>query len=452
MIATGEETMVETRTMIGVARSDATDAPAGEAETTSVRRAVGASTIGTIVEWYDFFIYGNASALVFGPLFFPSEDPLAGILASYAAYALGFMVRPIGGLLFGYIGDKRGRKPVLIATLMLMGLSTVAIGFLPTYQSIGIWAPVLLLLLRILQGLGSGAEYAGAVLVAGEYSVRRRGFFAAFPAAAVDIAIIVAAAVFAATNVLPNEQFLAWGWRIPFLLAIISVVVGYFVRRRVMETPEFTALERQGRIARTPVLDVLREQPRAVFVAMGVNVIITLGYVYQVWTLTYITNTLGLSRSVALNGLIISAAIGVIGSLAFGALSDRIGRRAVMMGGALFTVFFAFPFFWMLGTRDPLMIYAALTLGLVVGHRTVYAAQASFYVDLFKPQYRYSGIALAREPTLAFIGGPLPLVATALVAGAGGAYWPMAIVMMVLAAITAVAVAMAPKTASAPPQ
>jgi MFS family permease len=413
-------------------------------EKTSAARTLSASGVGTIAEWYDFFIYGNAAALVFGPLFFPQYDPLTGILASYATYALGFAVRPIGGLAFGYMGDKYGRKPVLIATLLLMGFSTAAIGLLPTYDMIGIWAPVLLLTLRILQGLGSGAEYAGAILLAGEHSQTRRGFFAAFPPAAVDLAIIVAAGVFALFALLPNDQFMAWGWRIPFLLALVSVAVGYFIRRRVMETPEFTEVKATGKVARMPIAEVIRHQPRGVIVALGINVIVTLGYVYQVWTLTYITSTIGQSRSVALNALMISAAVGVFGSLAWGALSDYVGRKSIMIFGSLFTIVFAFPFFWMMGTRDPLLIYVALTLALVVGHRAVYAVQASYYVDLFKPQFRYSGIALAREPTLAFISGPLPLVATALIAAAGGAYWPMALVIMFLAAVTLVALLYAP--------
>jgi MHS family shikimate/dehydroshikimate transporter-like MFS transporter len=410
----------------------------------SVARVLTASAVGTIIEWYDFFIYGNAAGLIFAPLFFPQIDPVVGVLAAWGTYALGFLVRPVGGLLFGYLGDRVGRKPVMITSLIIMGVSTALIGLLPTYDQIGIAAPIALLTLRMLQGLGSGAEYAGAVLLAGENTRARRGLFAAVPPASVDVAILVAAGVFALVSLLPKEQFMAWGWRIPFLLAVIAVGVGYYIRRGVTETPEFSAVQSQGKVARMPLFDVIRAQPIGVLVALGINVVVTLGYVYQAWSLTYLTKTLGMPQSVALNALMISAAIGVVGSLLWGALSDRIGRRAVMIFGSLFTIAFAFPFFWMMDGKNPLMVYLAMTLGLVVGHRAVYAVQSSYYVDLFKPQYRYSGIALAREPTTAFISGPLPLVATMLVASVGGAWWPIALIMMILGSVTFVALLFTP--------
>jgi MFS transporter, MHS family, shikimate and dehydroshikimate transport protein len=410
----------------------------------SVTRVLTASAVGTIVEWYDFFIYGNAAGLVLAPLFFPQIDPVAGILASWATYALGFLVRPVGGLLFGYLGDRVGRKPVMIATLTLMGVATAAIGLLPTYDQIGIAAPIALLILRMLQGLGSGAEYAGAILLAGENTRGRRGLFAAVPPASVDVAILVAAGVFSLVSFLPKDQFMAWGWRVPFLLATVAVGIGYYIRRGVMETPEFAKVQTQGKVARMPLLEVIRAQPRGVLVALGINVIVTLGYVYQAWSLTYLTKTLGMPQSVALNALMISAAVGVVGSLLWGKLSDIVGRRPVMIFGSVFTIAFAYPFFWMMDGKDPLMIYIAMTLGLVVGHRAVYAVQSSYYVDLFRPQYRYSGIALAREPTLAFISGPLPLVATYLVASVGGAWWPIALIMIGLSAVTFVALMFAP--------
>jgi MFS transporter, MHS family, shikimate and dehydroshikimate transport protein len=421
--------------------------PAGRG---SVFRAVGASTIGTIVEWYDFYIYGTAAALVLNKLFFPSLDPVAGILASYAAYAIGFLVRPIGGLVFGYFGDKYGRKPVLIATLMLMGFSTAAIGLLPTYNSIGIAAPILLIVLRMLQGLGAGAEYSGAVLFAAEYSGTRRGFWASWPPAAVDAAIVLSAGVFALFSMLPSEQFLAWGWRIPFLLSLVAVGIGYFVRRRILETPEFTKVEAKARTARMPVWELIRTQPRAVVVAMGANVIMNVGYVYQVYVLTYMTKQLGVSQATALTSLVIAATCGAVASIVFGTISDRVGRRKVMLFGSLFTAAYAFPFFWLLQTRNPVVISIAMTVGLVVGLRTVFGVQPAFYAELFPVRFRFSGIALARETTGAFIGGPLPLVATALVAAAGGAFWPVAVLMVIMALTTALAIVMAPKAATEP--
>ena len=410
----------------------------------SVWQAVSASTIGTIVEWYDFYIYGTAAALVFSKLFFPTLDPLAGILASYAAYAVGFLVRPLGGVLFAYFGDKYGRKPVLIATLLLMGLSTAAIGLLPTYDSIGIAAPILLTLLRVFQGLGAGAEYSGAVLMSAEYSADRKGFWASFPPMAVDGAIVLSAGVFALFSLLPSDAFLAWGWRIPFLLSLVAVAIGYFVRRRILETPEFTSVAREARAATMPVWELIRTRPRAVLIAMGANVIMNVGYVYQVYVLSYMTKQLGVSQNTALISLVIAATCGGCASIFFGSLSDRIGRRRVMLFGSIFTALYAFPFFWLLETRNPVLIAVAMTIGLVVGLRTVFGVQPAFYAELFPVRFRFSGIALARETTGAFIGGPLPLLATWLVAEAGGASWPVAALMVLMALITAVSVAAAP--------
>lgn len=412
---------------------------------TSIWQAVGASSVGTIIEWYDFFIYGTASALVFNKLFFPNYDPLAGTLAAFAAYAVGFLVRPIGGVVFGYLGDKVGRKPVLIVTLLLMGLSTAAIGVLPSYETIGIWAPIILLVLRMLQGFGAGAEYSGAILMAAEYSPTRRGFFASWPAAAVDFATLLSAGIFALFSSLPNEQFLAWGWRIPFLLSLIVLGVGIFIRRRILETPEFTEVKRAGRQARMPTLELLRTAPKAVLIAMGANACVNMDYVFQVYSLTYVTAHLGLPREVALVGVFLAGGIGALSCLAFGALSDRIGRRPVMMFGAAFSVLFAFPFFWLLDTRVPALIWLAIVLAHVLGMRAIFGPQPAFYTELFDTRVRYSGIALARETTGALIGGPVPFVATALVAWAGGAPWPVALLIAAFSVLNFIAMAVAPR-------
>ena len=263
-------------------------------------QVVGASTIGTIVEWYDFYLYGTAAALVLNQVFFPNLDPLAGILASYASFAAGFLVRPFGGVIFGHFGDKYGRKPILIATLLLMGFATAGIGLLPTYNSIGIAAPILLLLLRMLQGLGAGAEYSGAILFSAEYNSDRRGFFASWPPAASDFAVALSAGVFALFKLMPDDQFLAWGWRIPFLLSLLAVAVGYFVRRRILETPEFTAVKEEARQTRVPALELITKHPRRVLVAMGVNVGPSVGYVFTVFALGYMTKQLGVPQGTAL--------------------------------------------------------------------------------------------------------------------------------------------------------
>ena len=413
----------------------------------SILQAVGASTIGTVIEWYDFYLYGTAAALVLNKVFFPTADPLVGILATYATFAVGYLVRPFGGVIFAHFGDKYGRKPVLIATLLLMGLSTAAIGLLPTYNSIGILAPILLLLLRLLQGLGAGAEYSGAILFSAEYSTTRRGFFTSWPPSATDLAIALSAAVFALFALLPEDQFLAWGWRIPFLLSLLAVGVGFFVRRRILETPEFTAVKAEGRVLRVPAMELLRNHRRRVLVAMGVNVAPSIGYVYTVYAIGFMTRQLGVPQATALTALVIAALCGSVASVLFGALSDRLGRRGIMLGGAWFSFAFSFPFFWLLETRNPLLITLAMAVGFAIGLRSIFGVQPSFYTELFETRLRFSGIALAREVTGALVGGPLPLVATAAVAAAGGAWWPVAVLMMFLALVTVVAIHCAPPEA-----
>jgi MFS family permease len=388
---------------------------------------VGASTIGTVVEWYDFYLYGTAAALVLNKVFFPNLDPLAGILASYASFAVGFLVRPFGGVIFGHFGDKYGRKPVLIATLLLMGFATAGIGLLPTYNSIGIAAPILLLLLRMLQGLGAGAEYSGAILFSAEYNSDRRGFFASWPAAASDFAVALSAGVFALFKLMPDDKFLAWGWRIPFLLSLLAVAVGYFVRRRILETPEFTAVREEARQTRVPALELITKHPRRVLVAMGVNVGPSVGYVFTVFALGYMTKQLGVPQGTALLALVIAALCGAVASILFGSLSDHVGRRSIMLWGSLFSAVYAFPF--------------------SIALRAVFGVQPAFYTELFETRLRFSGIALARETTGALVGGPLPLAATAAVVAAGGAWWPVAVLMILLALITTLAVVMAPTPA-----
>ncbi len=410
-------------------------------------RVVGAGTIGTIVEWYDFYLYGTAAALVLNRVFFSNLNPLAGILASYATFAVGFLVRPFGGVIFGHFGDKYGRKPILIATLLLMGFATAGIGLLPTYHSIGIVAPILLLSLRLLQGLGAGAEYSAAILFSAEYNSDRRGFFASWPAAASDFAIALSAGVFALFKLMPDDQFLAWGWRIPFLLSLVAVAVGYFVRRRILETPEFTAVKEEARQTRVPALELITKHPRRVLVAMGVNVGPSVGYVFTVFTLGYLTKQLGVPQGTALLAVVIAALCGAVASVLYGSLSDRIGRRGIMLFGSLFSAVYAFPFFWLLETRRPLIIILAMVVGFAIGLRSVFGVQPSFYTELFETRLRFSGIAMARETTGALVGGPLPLVAAAAVAAAGGAWWPVALLMIALSLITALSVIVAPAPA-----
>ncbi len=407
-----------------------------------VWRAVIAATAGTVIEWYDFILYGAASALIFSKLFFPQFDPLAGTLASFATFALGYAVRPIGGIFFGRLGDRIGRKPVLLITLLLMGLATAAIGLLPSYGQIGIWAPILLLVIRVLQGFGAGAEYGGAVLVSGESAAARRGLFAAFPAAAVDFSFVLATGVLLLFTLMPNDQFLSWGWRIPFLLSLVVLIPGMFIRAKVAETADFVKAKATRQVTRTPVRDLIRNHPGRLLAGMGINFVPNLSYVFQIFAFAYVTQKLHLPTSTALIGGVLSGIFGSVAALYFGALSDRIGAKAVMIGGALFCALFAFPFFMLLDTGNPLIIWAAVIIGHL-GERAVFGSQPGFYIQLFPVQIRYTGIAVAREITGAVIAGPLPLVATALLAWAH-APWPVSLLVIFYGLVTALAVYKAP--------
>ncbi len=410
-------------------------------------RAILSSMVGTIVEWYDFAIYGAASSLVFGKIFFPNLDPTVALLASYGSFAAGFFARPFGGIVFSYFGDKFGRKPVLIATLLVMGLSTTAIGVLPSYASIGVAAPILLVAMRLLQGFGAGGEFSGAILFASEYSPpHRRGFYGSFAPASVMIALFLSAGMFAGFAYLPSEQFMSWGWRIPFLLSMLAVLTGTFIRRRVDETPEYRSVQEKARKIKVPMIQVLRQHPKLMALAVGTNIVQVMGYLYTVFTTSYITNHLGLSKSLTLSAQMINFSVAAVICVAGGALSDRIGRRRVLIGASIASAAYAFPFFWLIDTRIPGLVALAMGLAAVALY-PVFGAQSAFLTDLFETKFRYSGITFARETAYAVFGGPLPLVATAAVAAAGGASWPVAVIMMVMALTSAICLALLPRGA-----
>jgi MFS transporter, MHS family, shikimate and dehydroshikimate transport protein len=310
---------------------------------TSLWQVIGASAIGTIMEWYDFFLYAAAAALVFPALFFPESEPLTGTLLAFGTYALGFFVRPVGGIIFGNLGDKIGRKTILIITLLLMGIATTLIGVLPTFNQLGLWAAILLLVLRILQGLGAGAEFGGAVIMAAEYSPQsKRGLYASLPCTGVAIGLLLSSGVFALFSSLPEEQFLAWGWRIPFLLSIVVVAVGLYIRLRILETPVFSQVKETNTEVGMPIVEVVRSQPRNLLVAIGARFSENgNAYIIQTFTLTYVATQLGMSDNVALTGVLIAAAIGIFTIPLFGALSDRVGRRPVYMFGSAFLALFS---------------------------------------------------------------------------------------------------------------
>ena len=381
---------------------------------TPLRRVVMASLIGTTIEWYDFFLYGSAAALVFNKLFFPEFDPLTGTLLAFATYALGFVARPVGGIVFGHFGDRIGRKRLLMLSLILMGVATVLIGLLPTYAQIGIWAPLALIALRLVQGFAVGGEWGGAVLMAAEHGdAARRGFWASWPQAGVPAGNLLAAAVLAIMAVVQTEaDFLAWGRRVPFVLSALLVVVGWYIRNRVSESPMFEKeLDEAEAPPKVPAMEVLRERPKALVLGAGLRVGENISYyILTVFSLTYLVDVSHQSRSLALNALLIGAAVQFFAIPLFALLSDRIGRRPVYAFGAFGLAAWCFVMFGLLGSGDNVSIVLALVVGLVL-HGAMYGPQAAFITELFPTRIRYSGVSLAYQLTSIVAGSLAPIIA-----------------------------------------
>jgi MHS family shikimate/dehydroshikimate transporter-like MFS transporter len=413
----------------------------------SAAKVVLASFIGTTIEWYDFFLYGTAAALVFPQLFFPTIEPSLGTMAAFATYAVGFFARPLGGVVFGHFGDKLGRKSMLVTTLMIMGVATCLIGLLPTYAQVGALAPVLLVALRFIQGFGVGGEWGGAVLMAVEHGqAGRRGFYGSWVQAGVPVGLLLANGIFNLFSSLPEKEFLAWGWRVPFLLGGLLLGVGMFIRLRILESPVFTQAQAAQAAPRLPLLDALRRHPRNVLIAMGARFAENAYfYIFTVFVLTYVTTKFGLAKSSVLNAVLVGSAVQLIAIPFFGALSDRVGRRPVYLGGAVFLALFAFPFFWLVDTRQPLLITVAIVVGLI-GHAAMYGPQAAFFSELFSTRVRYTGASLGYQLASPFAGGLAPLIATALLKWANGAAWPVAVYLVGMALITLVSVGCAGET------
>jgi MFS transporter, MHS family, shikimate and dehydroshikimate transport protein len=424
------------------------DLPGGGAGGTALRRVVLASAIGSALEWYDYFIYGTAAALVFGELFFPKLDPTSATLAAFASFGVGFIARPFGGLVFGHFGDRLGRKPVLVTTLLLVGGGTALIGVLPTYNQIGGWAPVLLVVLRLVQGFGAGAEYGGAVIFAVEHAPPgRRGRYGSFAPIGVTAGNLLAMAVFAIVSTLDKPSFVHWGWRIPFLLSFALVALGIFIRARVLETPVFRDVIATHAVATAPIADAIRQHPRSFIVVIGARLAENgLGYLYPVFGLSYLTTTLNLPRSLALTGMVLATLVEMVAVAVFSALSDHVGRRPVYLGAALFSAAMAFPFFWLVDTRSTPLVFLALVLAIAIGTGGMFGPQAAYFAELFGPRLRYSGFAFARELGSILAGGPAPFLSALLVAWMNGRPWGVALYVVVLSLLSALAVFIGPET------
>jgi metabolite-proton symporter len=411
------------------------------------RKVIVASLVGTSLEWYDFFLYATASAVVFNKLFFPTVDPLVGTLLAFTTASVGFIARPLGGMIFGHLGDRTGRKQVLVITLLLMGGATFLIGVLPTYASIGIAAPILLAALRFFQGIGLGGEWGGAVLMTLEHGdPKRRGFNASWPQVGVPVGNLLAAAVLGLLSTTLSEQaFLAWGWRIGFLLSGGLMLVGLWIRATIAESPLFTELEHKGEQAKMPLLEVIKKHPRGILVSMGLRIGTDVAfYTFTSYILVYLTTSLKMDRGVGLAAVLVGSACQLALIPLFGALSDRFGRRPVYAVGAVSAAVWAFAFFPLLGTKSVPVIILTAVVALVT-HAIMYGPQAAFVTELFSTKLRFSGAA-GYQLAGVLSGGIAPIVSIALVARFGTPY-AVSVYVLLMLALTLIALKCAPETA-----
>ena len=408
-----------------------------------LRRAVIASTIGTAIEWYDFFLYSTMTGLVFAKLFFPRSEPLVGTLEAFAVYAVGFVARPVGAAIFGHYGDRIGRKSTLIATLMLMGIATFLVSLVPTYESIGIWGAVILTVLRFVQGIGVGGEWGGSVLMSMEWARgdKHRGFIASWPQFGVPCGLFLANLAVLAFSQMSGEQFLAWGWRVPFFLSLILVAVGLYIRLGILETPIFRKLVAEQKIERTPMLTVIKQQPKEILLSALVRMAEQAPfYIFTAFVFSYGIGTLNVSRDFLLFAVLTASVVSFVSIPLFGHISDRIGRKKMYMLGAATVGVFGFIYFGMLNTGSLVLIFLAIVLSLIP-HDMMYGPQAALIAESFTGRLRYSGASLGYQLASVVAGGPAPLIATWLFAQYGSAY-AVAFYILVCAVLTLVATSM----------
>jgi metabolite-proton symporter len=426
-------------------------APASAVSQSSSRsHVVWASVLGTAIEWYDFLIYGTAAALVLNKLFFPNFDPLVGTLAAFSTYAVGFVARPIGGAIIGHYGDRLGRKAMLVTTLVIMGAGTFLIGCLPTYDQIGVWAPILLVALRFVQGIGIGGEWSGAVVMVVEHAGDRRGFYGSLVQIGFPVGVAASTGMFALMTMLPEAEFMRWGWRVPFLVSIVLVVVAFFIRFKLAETPAFQKVLDHDELIEQPVFEVLRRDWRTFLLAIGITVSeVGLAYLLTVFTVVYATSKLGLPRQLILNAVVYAALVEFITLPLAGWLSDIFGRRTLYLAGSFISMLVAFPLFWAFETKNPTLITLTLIVTMTVTHALLFGPKAAFMPELFGTRVRYSGASLGANVAAAVSGGFSPLIATGLLAWAG-ASWAVSTFIIALSLLTFVATLKAPETAHKP--
>ncbi|MBY6060998.1 MFS transporter [Microbacterium esteraromaticum] len=416
------------------------------------RNTVLASVFGSVIEWYDFFLYATMAALVFNKEFFPDFDPLIGTLVAFGTFAAGFVTRPLGGLIFGHFGDRIGRKKILVITMLIMGGSTFLMGLLPTYAVIGVTAPILLLILRMLQGIGLGGEWGGAAILTFEHAPRgKRGLFSSWPQTGVPLGLLLSTLAVNLASIPGDEALAEWTWRIPFIASILLVVVGLIVRLKVEEPQAFKDMQKTGETVKVPVLEVIRNYPKQLLIGFGARVSESITFnVYNAFLLTYTTTVLGLSSAHALNGLLIASVVGFFVIPLSGRLSDRFGRRPVFAAGAAIALVTAFPVFALVDSGVAVFIWLATVLGWSLGACTMFGAEAAFFAELFPARVRYTGMSLVYQLGVLPTGAIAPIVAVWLVSISGSS-WPVAVYVMAAAVIALVALSFAKETAHGDP-
>ena len=414
----------------------------------SIRQIAAASLVGSVVEWYDFFLYGTMAALVFNAEFFPQFDPLTGTLAAFTTFAAGFVTRPLGGVIFGHLGDRIGRKPMLVVTMMIMGLSTFAMGLLPTYGSIGLAAPLLLVTLRMLQGIGLGGEWGGAVLLCVEHAPHgKRGWYSSWPQLGVPIGLLLSTGAVKLLAPLGDDALSAGAWRIPFLASIVLVAVGLFIRLRIAEPPAFRALVENDERARLPLLEVIRRHPKRTLLAMGARISESVTFnVYNAFLVTYVVTVLGLKNTVALNALLVAAVVGFCVILVAASVSDRVGRRPVFAAGAALAAVSAFPIFALFDTSNAVLITVAVVIGWGFAACTMFGAEGALFAELFPTRVRYSGMSTVYQLGVLPSGAVAPIICTLLIQKYDNQAWPVATYVVAMALITLVSLALLPET------